>query len=187
LVLAQRSASEGNWSGSTVSIPHWFSLNETSQKKWYHLCIVVSIPHWFSLNVTMKLPQVTWFSRFHPTLVLAQQATPENWRRDTGFHPTLVLAQRRGDREITLFSCKVSIPHWFSLNVIALALAAWGNSSFPSHIGSRSTRGRLDKVQQKPRVSIPHWFSLNAWEKIGGDADSLRFPSHIGSRSTATQ
>ena len=100
------------------------------------------------------------------------------------FHPTLVLAQRRGDREITLFSCKVSIPHWFSLNVIALALAAWGNSSFPSHIGSRSTRGRLDKVQQKPRVSIPHWFSLNAWEKIGGDADSLRFPSHIGSRST---
>ena len=98
----------------------------------------------------------------------------------------------------------VSIPHWFSLNstiyskhqnhplrfhptlVLAQLTSLTGYRSinrFPSHIGSRSTKGRVVEVRQEYHVSIPHWFSLNVNYGII-HLHIYLFPSHIGSRST---
>ena len=137
LVLAQRSLSQLKTSPTSwVSIPHWFSLNQS--RAVYLSQSNVSIPHWFSLNEskpeetkplascfhpTLVLAQLTWqtdylerFRSFHPTLVLAQPCIAGQPARQPTcrFHPTLVLAQRT-NRQERGSDMSVSIPHWFSL------------------------------------------------------------------------
>ena len=75
----------------------------------------VSIPHWFSLNETAT-PVYSFQASFHPTLVLAQLGDPALGRNIFGFHPTLVLAQPMKITIIGGMKTFVSIPHWFSLN-----------------------------------------------------------------------
>ncbi len=138
----------------------------------------VSIPHWFSLNEPWDSTKVSSWC-FHPTLVLTQLET----RRLKGLRN------------------QVSIPHWFSLNELRRPLVC--PISFPSHIGSHSTRasyskflgqlfpshigshstGRLFSESPMDFVSIPHWFSLN-WVFWKNFTSKRLFPSHIGSHST---
>ena len=98
----------------------------------------------------------------------------------------------------------VSIPHWFSLNSSLQDSQAIA-PTFPSHIGSRSTKRQRGTVSHPQKVSIPHWFSLNLQRRTRSqfsctgfhptlvlaqlDTDifvsqDILFPSHIGSRST---
>ncbi len=105
---------EGN--SLSVSIPHWFSLNEKNLAE-TRRTETVSIPHWFSLNE----------KRIRRELI-----------RGYCFHPTLVLAQRQTN-----------------------GLTIDKKTTFPSHIGSRSTLSFSVVVRSWLEVSIPHWFSLN--------------------------
>ncbi len=163
---------------SHVSIPHWFSLNWsekvilTAPCTSFHPTLVLAqlkekdviaearvFPSHIGSRSTDKRNSTTYhpFS-FHPTLVLAQPMPAKVKSNTASFHPTLVLAQRN-KQEIQETRKRVSIPHWFSLNVVAPDTGPTA-IRFPSHIGSRSTK-HFSRRQNNFTVSIPHWFSLN--------------------------
>jgi len=100
--------------GGHVSIPHWFSLNGGKNKDapshaGFHPTLVLA------QQASKKLEEA-FYACFHPTLVLAQQSLMVTSGPPlSSFHPTLVLAQLEGNKVGSL---------WLR---------------FPSHIGSRST------------------------------------------------
>jgi len=163
----------------------------------FHPTLVLAQPVPFFIHAPLK--------SFHPTLVLAQ---PKIQEESTDF---VKFPSHIGSRSTRRGNCPrprppiVSIPHWFSLNGRLLILTSLGSKgfhptlvlaqpkrrdcscsiqyTFPSHIGSRSTRnlsverdlftsfhptlvlaqpvrGRWLRRSQR-KVSIPHWFSLN--------------------------
>jgi len=84
---------EHSVSGSSVSIPLWFSLNDRNILL-SRRTRGVSIPLWFSLNQEQHGTGLLRNIRFHPTMVLAQQYLPLATREvASSFHPTMVLAQ----------------------------------------------------------------------------------------------
>ena len=84
-----------------------------------------------------------------------QQRTTNN----LSYHPTLVLAQR--------VSCSLerfgrsSFPSHIGSRSTSLVTASGTYLGFPSHIGSRSTYIEQPCERKVRSVSIPHWFSLN--------------------------
>jgi len=98
-----------------------------------------------------------------------------------GFHPTLVLAQPAQQKN-KKGGERVSIPHWFSLNIqIILEFCGQSRVSIP-HWFSLNKKA-MEKMSVDVYVSIPHWFSLNRLTCLDCFVRIL-FPSHIGSRST---
>ncbi len=207
LVLAQLKISS-NPSHKSPEFPSHIGSRSTCSHYRASIINFVSIPHWFSLNMIPSHTSTIPLSSFHPTLVLAQPTTdmPAYSAWHGCFHPTLVLAQPDGRPARPPICRTVSIPHWFSLNSHRRGPAPWERVvsiphwfslnkednmtraektlAFPSHIGSRSTRGQFIITKWLLTVSIPHWFSLNNIRDRFWEGYWIPFPSHIGSRST---
>ncbi len=76
----------------------------------------------------------------------------------------------------------VSIPLWFSLNLVDDVTDVMPAESFhPTMVLAQ--RGGSYKPRSSQVVSIPLWFSLNS-KLEDSDLDLTPFPSHYGSRST---
>jgi len=164
-----------------VSIPHWFSLNS-----YLHYLISCGL----SFHPTLVLAQqatsafgsLVTASSFHPTLVLAQpRIRSEHGPGITRFHPTLVLAQPHR-RSPTVGQRPVSIPHWFSLNETDTTGTNPG-ILFPSHIGSRSTQRTCKCFSASCRFH-PTLVLAQPIRPCVALFPAFPFPSHIGSRST---
>jgi len=99
------------------------------------------------------------------------------------FHPTLVLAQPHGDSRTLQEIRPVSIPHWFSLNLVRLSLLMIRMLCF---------HPTLVLAQHIYVVESPSWSTgfhptlvlaqHNTWKRL--EELTPMFPSHIGSRST---
>ncbi len=185
-----------------VSIPLWFSLNPSSFLR-PSLFLLVSIPLWFSLNSsegTHRTSSILFPShygsrstgpaaylanlilRFHPTMVLAQR--PSRTHRNQNqhrFHPTMVLAQLLADQK-SMGPCLCFHPTM----VLAQPPSTDGTLEdyvFPSHYGSRSTRGGGD-VKSDSLGRFHPTMVLAQPDIIFQPVNQPAFPSHYGSRST---
>jgi len=97
---------------------HYGSRSTYSQPLLTRGANLVSIPLWFSLNCSMAVFVALSKSRFHPTMVLAQQLD-----------------------ELAAGKCFYAFPsHYGSRSTIRIADAQVFAYEFPSHYGSRSTQ-----------------------------------------------
>ncbi len=141
-----------------VSIPHWFSLNENDTHKFsvhqrfpshigsrstQYIGIELNEEYMFpshigSRSTVYSLTCGHTSQRFHPTLVLAQRlAYLAEKIRFCWFPSHIGSRSTQGGELDENGNIIVSIPHWFSLNL--LMAVSQTLRTFPSHIGSRST------------------------------------------------
>ena len=210
----------------SVSIPLWFSLNLYVAAGWRRTQWFpshygsrstdtpaystwtgwnVSIPLWFSLN-RKDSPNVSRFSGFHPTMVLAQRWPCKTTENAAEQFPSHYGSRSTGRTQLRPKSLSaVSIPLWFSLNIIPfenpvveqtsfhptmvlaqlipLARKNVSTNAFPSHYGSRSTK--LKASRKSSRLSFHPTMVLAQRSRRNTDAyETDTFPSHYGSRST---
>ncbi len=166
----------------------------------------VSIPHWFSLNEVVGLP--SRMKIMFPSHIGSRSTHPSGllFFRASSF-PSHIGSRSTQQADEVVGLPSVSIPHWFSLNktllhstkctfkrfhpTLVLAqrrkyVPAIVLDSFPSHIGSRSTRFTL--CTSVPTRSFPsHIGSRSTMCLVLLITFLLVFPSHIGSRSTKRQ
>ena len=128
---------EGN--SLSVSIPHWFSLNEKNLAE-TRRTETVSIPHWFSLNEKRIRRELIRGYCFHPTLVLAQRLFWTKGRNAKALFPSHIGSRSTIDKLKGLFNMYLS---FHPTLVLAQRVRTHGRNvpwiQFPSHIGSRST------------------------------------------------
>ena len=185
MVLTQPSKRQGSLQGG-CRFPYHYGSHATLYAWVYVWRFAVSIPLWFSRN-QQRFPVELPLLRFHTTMVLTQQRTSKlNSSELFCFHTTMVLTQL--DRQYPRGTQHtVSIPLWFSRNVVrdsdgrivgvsfhtTMVLTQHNPRTeiyierrFPYHYGSHATFRERDNHHGGRHVSIPLWFSRNLTEAI---------------------
>jgi len=173
---------------------------------WKRTISTVSIPHWFSLNFIRQHRPGWQSSRFHPTLVLAQPRTPDS--SQPVVH-VVSIPHWFSLNDLFVSNCGgtilVSIPHWFSLNNHKSEAYIIHKNSFHPTLVLAQPRYRLSYckwlscfhptlVLAQPKLAVlktvirksfhPTLVLAQPRNQVAATSILFMFPSHIGSRST---
>ncbi len=167
-----------------VSIPLWFSRNESSPARLLRSLSLVSIPLWFSRNAALtavllwtpiKVSIPLWFSRnamLHDTLTLTQVTFPYHY----GSHATIF--------DSVSFDASGTFPYHYGSHATQFVHNAFKSRiMFPYHYGSHAT---LTHQSVGAAVRSFHTTMVLTQRKCGGSCSRWRslFPYHYGSHAT---